>query len=1285
MKIFSKYFGEPKGGWGNYDANYAQSYTTFDLPDALKGSNLFLRDTLDNEILEGSEEWPTTVALPYLRTNEINVKLSRSEFDRTIIGEVPHRSLSRLLRQSKTTFEGSTVRKGLGFIIELDFHNSPDGDANYYKCIVEIAKNVQLSHNFDTLVALVSCKDRRAHISDYFLSETSFHSLLDHEVNVFACAADPKESYRIQVEQYKRNMPDKTNLIMITGPSCKVYLTLSEHHKATYMSLGPDGAARTMDGPASDFIISPGLPVYEAPDMPIGENGDKTQVLNRPVSIGEYNIMGFADHREENLTDKYKKAWRDIYIYNNNADDFKKVSFRDAFCNSGVFDKADWSDNMKDQLDYYRRVRQRKYDLASSMKKHRSNPLVSDDDNGYDDDDGSFFLFAETDGGECILPEYFGQFPSRAASDRDLEQVAETIISKIKNHKEVSSHLLTLPAFIITGENEGYDEEFFRGLMTANGNGENLKPTPESLANSWGVDQQHEWNPNAYGSLNLPAIKPDRVKFPPGYMNGPGLMTLAAEAQNPASPWHEVGKTARDFCSVLGSIVSTIKAYLPSCEFTNPGNRPPWFHTEDPLTVFWDSVISTQRDPIYLLADNASKESGSPAARPGAIDLDALLSGGKIRLVDQTCGSVVNMPFLYNNVLLPAEVLVNPATLPTELKVVRKLDVPSYKSLKEIRGRGSREDFDKFLADIESTSAPLLRAVLKAYNTPDAVRAAISDPGNKNKGPKSGFLTDTGNKYPFAFTSESGASTDGASNPAMSRISESIDTVFRILAGTNNSPVFDALICTEQESHWMTSERTAAKHGLSNDDVRRLHDAATNAREGIDNLDPSIKGQAKKFNDSAKNGDNNNNNNKSDKATKKLNNQGYYRTPLTSTRRLLQTLMTVNRNPLIQISDYTTSHQSSIDAKLAVSYYSRAAYQTHDTLMSQSDSGRGLINTNFFSRLESLSSGRNGKMISVDYNDNVQEEYTDSKRKRSTTHKDNYNTVSDSARKVFDRVNTKGFKLRLECAARIADPLLRYVTYCVLATRCSEGSQWLSMIDNDIHVPISFILWRFPTQLMQTWILMRGGLTTGANLYGNSNFILGTDTRLKIIEGNFTFYSGAMVWRPQHVRLIENVKPEKYMGGSNCKFIDNIQDLRAVNGSVDRPSIISTAVPICMEDYPLNMSIIGRLPIPTSGFSDHHQPITYPSCQFYKRVLHLEKLFYGSMDLSANYGSPISKISPVARPGDQFEFDPSTDTFRVHKEGKGHRSGKVGRGAARVWNGDDKAFPIQNWSSYILK
>ena len=68
---WASYFG-PSSSQIQTNAYDKYAYETYDLPEAYKGRNLYLRDTIDGFILEDNE-WYTRVALPFAQTNDIHL------------------------------------------------------------------------------------------------------------------------------------------------------------------------------------------------------------------------------------------------------------------------------------------------------------------------------------------------------------------------------------------------------------------------------------------------------------------------------------------------------------------------------------------------------------------------------------------------------------------------------------------------------------------------------------------------------------------------------------------------------------------------------------------------------------------------------------------------------------------------------------------------------------------------------------------------------------------------------------------------------------------------------------------------------------------------------------------------------------------------------------------------------------------------------------------------------------------------------------------------------------
>ena len=49
------------------------------------------------------------------------------------------------------------------------------------------------------------------------------------------------------------------------------------------------------------------------------------------------------------------------------------------------------------------------------------------------------------------------------------------------------------------------------------------------------------------------------MRLPPGYANGPGLLTLAAEAARTDSPWHDAGVRASDAVNMMLRMINVMK------------------------------------------------------------------------------------------------------------------------------------------------------------------------------------------------------------------------------------------------------------------------------------------------------------------------------------------------------------------------------------------------------------------------------------------------------------------------------------------------------------------------------------------------------------------------------------------------------------------------------------------------------------------------------------------------------------------------------------------------------
>ena len=77
------------------------SNTNYDLPEAYVGQNLHLKTTLEGLIMNQSNEFYTTILLPWSYTDQIKFNWNTWQFDDIHVPEVPHEGISRYIRSEE--------------------------------------------------------------------------------------------------------------------------------------------------------------------------------------------------------------------------------------------------------------------------------------------------------------------------------------------------------------------------------------------------------------------------------------------------------------------------------------------------------------------------------------------------------------------------------------------------------------------------------------------------------------------------------------------------------------------------------------------------------------------------------------------------------------------------------------------------------------------------------------------------------------------------------------------------------------------------------------------------------------------------------------------------------------------------------------------------------------------------------------------------------------------------------------------------------------------------------
>lgn len=316
-----KYFGPPQGMplQTAYD-NFA--YTNFDAREAYRGRNLFMAETITGFILE-QNDWYTTIALPWMYTDQLHIKFNEWKFNHVLAGRVPHEGISRLISTSKRQFADHQVRRGLAFMIEADFLNTDEGRMQYFRNITGIAQAVQETQNHDTIHALLMANRSRQQWEQKFGKlPISYERILKEEVINYGIITESQYGLEIAYENGKRILQQKGVApdLIIMSPGSKIYLTMAQPTKTQYYAMGPDGVLIQKEGPDAMQIFRESV-AFETRPFDIDVDTEPIQLLTRQVQIGEYYEMTIKEHKHSSMHG-YQTKWRDLWVYDENKDNW---------------------------------------------------------------------------------------------------------------------------------------------------------------------------------------------------------------------------------------------------------------------------------------------------------------------------------------------------------------------------------------------------------------------------------------------------------------------------------------------------------------------------------------------------------------------------------------------------------------------------------------------------------------------------------------------------------------------------------------------------------------------------------------------------------------------------------------------------------------------------------------------------------------------------------------------------------------------------------------------------
>jgi hypothetical protein len=597
--------------------------TTLHLADVYKGVNLLLSETLVGLVTQ-KNEWPTTIALPWVYSPHHNFGWTEYTFNNAWAGKVPVEGVPRLLTFSSRSFQKGTTRRGLAFQIEHGFWKTEAGRQQYARNFAGIKNAIQETANADVCNAISTARDVLAETkSRRGNRESTMDQIMEWEISTFAVVNRSAKGldYALgMIEQAMSNFEIKPNMLIVP-PGFRMYYQKLFDEKTSYWTAGPNGVALLKQGPNATGSIG-NMQVFETRALDVSRMESPITPFLNLISTAEYAPM-FDEHVNTTKND-YDSVLRSIMLWDETMGRYTAVTLRDAIMFSHRFDTNGNLDGLHKELadEMSKPPAQR---TESEWNKPIPNPhttyfapsarALRDGEAGrlqpgvggqdaYDAETHDFLLYKKGSGGYGVV-SYFGLMETDAAYHEDFKNVAISCAGRLQQ-EFVRAGLQELYSLHDESENVPYNNEYFLHLVAANMDRQRVgesygQPTAKDIVQYRCIDAILEMVPNAYGGLDLPAKTGSFMNWsvPPLVNNFPALRSLAAEA-NSNKGWDNAAARAKLASDAVVAIVGIAKQVFGSSVFISELNRLPWFQIASNETTALNTVFLPNRDGVFL-------------------------------------------------------------------------------------------------------------------------------------------------------------------------------------------------------------------------------------------------------------------------------------------------------------------------------------------------------------------------------------------------------------------------------------------------------------------------------------------------------------------------------------------------------------------------------------------------------------------------------------------------------------------------------------------------------------
>jgi hypothetical protein len=247
------------------------------------------------------------------------------------------------------------------------------------------------------------------------------------------------------------------------------------------------------------------------------------------------------------------------------------------------------------------------------------------------------------------------------------------------------------------------------------------------------------------------------------------------------------------------------------------------------------------------------------------------------------------------------------------------------------------------------------------------------------------------------------------------------------------------------------------------------------------------------------------------------------------------------------------------------------------------------------------------------------------------------------------------------------DPLIRLGMIALMQTRNNFRS-WVAMIKKGIHVPVNLIVFRKSIELeMNSGILMKSGIETGANVVGKSGAAISGSVADRMVYASYVFHHATMIFNEKNIAHLLNVQFGGYIAGLDTTFVMTQTELKKDK----RGSIIVAAIPITENDIAARINFVDTtiprlLPSSTTRTKNVDAIPDYSSARFYQDIWGYSEAYINHTRATNRYHTQTQRVNVRTSEGKYYSYAFRAGAWKLHR-GQGHLAGpKMGPGVKKV-------------------